>query len=194
MVDPVYSFNRNIRLMHNSRHNINTATHKTAVAMLAKSTAVLSNTFGVRFNYTGATANSGLNGYNCPNSGVNAICNTRCGADSNCHSVHHKSAGRLVGVGSSPANTHTVRFVEHRTCGLPGGRHAEVAGVAQRRGRESLVTMRPIPNQPLVLIMLHELSHNLDAPDCNNNGCVMGPVMTANWCNSCARTIRTFIG
>jgi hypothetical protein len=165
--------------------------------------------FGIQFP-TGEFATNGnlLDGH-VPHihGNLNSTCSITCGLD--CEWNHHRSDIRLLNRAprTRTGSTHIVNLVGHSLC-LPGilsplfcDRNNGMAGrsvVGSPTERDSLVTTQLTHNNlTFPIVIQHELTHNLGAPHCNSNGCVMNfnsnntPVLN-NWCNTCREFIWSF--
>jgi hypothetical protein len=182
-----------------------------ALQQIARATAAFEQQFGLRFDQAQrATDGHLLNGRRCtnhPNNPFNGWCHDAiCGEP--CHTVHHRSALRLLHRPPSTrgTNIHSVNLVAHEMCGLLGGQRFIFAGKAERslnnrpRERDSISTsnLRNFPQlngtNSLATVIQHEISHNLGADDCTNWDCVMNPTrpLFDKWCKPCADLIWNF--
>jgi len=150
---------------------------------------------------------SNLNGRNCPRAN-NLMCNTTsignggCGTRERCGLDHHKGASRLNNVLTS-STSHIIRVVGHQLCWWDNSNHIAVGGLANIRGRNSIVSSDNASRSGLRWLIQHELSHNLGArharclaTSTNRIQCVLlGEDDMGLWCVVCALDIsRTLTG
>jgi hypothetical protein len=182
----------------------NTRTTGQLESDFASATNAIRTTFRVNFNLYMTARSSWLDGWRCsrPN---NEHCTRTCGSDSLCNrpldsfipiSGHHRSSVRLLGLAREP-NVHVIRIVGHALCrwNSTTNRHYEVLGTAIMPGRDSIITNvdwgKGINYFRYIGVIQHELSHNLGAPDCNNNCVMNNPTLWVNvWCAPCDAAIR----
>jgi hypothetical protein len=130
----------------------------------------------------------------------NLLCDSLCGTaidNSDCHTLHHKSATRLNGV-LRQNDLYTIRVVGHRLCMIYNG-HRRVDGAGNFLGKNSIATTEHGDAFRLRRTIQHELGHNLGVEGhCGGStNCVMNDdlpqderVMNA-WCASHASAIRS---
>lgn len=124
----------------------------------------------------------------------NQTCAASCGALSNCDRNHHRNDDRLLDTHGVSTTDYVIRVVGHALCYWQDNAHRRSGGLADVRGRDSLVSTEAW-GTPLSIVMQHELSHNLGATHttCWDILCVLVSVRNS-WCPPCRHSIRTHTG
>ena len=134
--------------------------------------------------YTGCEFNNNLP---CNNGSA-----TSCGVNSQCGTLHHKSAVRLLNINQS-SEYYTCRIVDYVVCSYntTTGVHDGYGGMSNKQ--KDMVVSTTQNN--LKRYIMHEISHSFGARDevCNSTqSCCMN--LTGNsWCDVCAEDIREYI-
>ncbi len=148
----------------------------------------------VRFNRVLVQYSESLNkSTQCHNQELWGACGSDCGALAQCHTLHHRSAYKLLGINSN--NTiHTIRFVNYSLCSYDSDEqmynsHRVCYGMSVIGGKESIVS-RQEKSLQLANLIKHELYHSLGAEDNCGSSCIMDDIRHINkLCNECRELI-----
>lgn len=124
----------------------------------------------------------------CSVASANGICNSNCGAENRCKTLHHHSSERLLGLLKSNT-TFTYRLVGYRLCYYDGS-HYEVIGLGNVNGKNSITST--LSTSSLKRSIQHELTHNLGGTHENctpNQDCVLKGDFN-KWCDNCREAIK----
>lgn len=158
--------------------------------------AAIFNNFGI-YLYAGANINPDdaldLDTTGCRSTSITAICNTSCGADADCSTLHHHAGNRINQL-YRVSGRYTYRIINYALCSINSGTHKEVIGVGQVGGTDATTSYLTTPD--LTRSIQHELTHNLGCShavcDLNTQACVLkGDI--GYWCDDCRATIIAYL-
>ena len=157
--------------------------------------APIEKNFGVLYDFYYIGISNNLETSDCYTTNIKNYCTPMCGTDSSCELVHHRGAKRLISIDEIPLNSiQTCRIVGYAICYYFDGGHGGIAGLAQIKGNNTVISTQA---GRISSLMSHELSHNLGAPDhqpiSENDKCIMTGFNSTKWCESCRTTMFKYL-